>query len=170
MPREPYICMLWPVPTAATEAMNTENAAPLANAPLTMTLSGAVTGNLSPVSDAVHSLTWVLTAEAMLRAGPSMATRPSMAWPNVMLRVFAWASASRIQMRPEGRASAPLVNWVRLTLSTSPIEPPSMSLRISRYWAEWRDCRPTHVRTPAAFASSVISSAWATVVPSGHSV
>ena len=93
-----------------------------------------------------------------------------MAWPKVMLSVLAWASASRIQMRPEGRASEPLVNWMRLTLSTSPIAPLSMRRRTSRYWAEWRDWRPTQVRTPAAAARSVISSAWAIVVPSGHSV
>ena len=68
-----------------------------------------------------------------------------MAWPNVILSVLAWAASSRIQMRPEGRASPPPPNWVRLTLSTSPMAPLSTIRRISRYSAEWRACRPTHV-------------------------
>ena len=123
------------------------------------------------MSEAVHSFVCVLTAEAMLRAGPSMEMRPSMAWPNVMLRVLAWASASRIQMRPEGRERRTAGELDEADAEHVPdraaVDEPLYLLVLrgvtgleSNAGADARRVRQVGHLSPA----------WAVVVPSGHSV
>ena len=93
--------------------MCTEATPPLANLPLTKMLSGEVTSTICSVSTSSHSLAWVLTTVETWLKSPTTKRRASMVCPQEMVRVLAPKSASRCQVRSEGRCNVP--SPIRLT-------------------------------------------------------